>query len=282
MRQALGDGRNLRASSRADDFSRGVDHSRGDDRSRGEDRSRGDDPSRRDDSSRGDDRTRGNDSRRGRDRSNEGESSAGHRVDQWQYDRSRGQGSTRAHDGSNEGEPAYRMYADDSSWIHREGYAGDRVDQWQYDDQERAPLALDLQSIEGAASNASTNIPGLGHDGGQPSIGFYMMGSRVVWEVPTVARTQDDDAAVAVARVADTTHPRIFDLEYFRNWGRLHGWADTYKQHNMALKFFRDTSEEIMWTHVNFTNDASDMMGTIMHFKGTDYEFDRQTLIPWT
>ena len=92
-----------------------------------------------------------------------------------------------------------------------------------------------------------------------------------------------DGAAVAGAGNAGGTAGPIFDLEYFRNRPFLTRgtWTDTYKQHNVALKYFRDSAEKEGLDVVNFSNTDPDPVAQIVHEKGMSYHFVGEPRIPW-
>ena len=58
-------------------------------------------------------------------------------------------------------------------------------------------------------------------------------------------------------------------------------WTDTYKQHNVALKYFRDSAEKEGLDAVNFSNTDPDPVAQIVHEKGMSYHFVGEPRIPW-
>ena len=72
---------------------------------------------------------------------------------------------------------------------------------------------------------------------------------------------------------------QVFPVEYFLQW---QGWTDTCKQHNVALKYFRDYAEEYALTVIHFTNTAEgNPVAQIVHEKGPNYHFVGEPTIPW-
>jgi hypothetical protein len=93
------------------------------------------------------------------------------------------------------------------------------------------------------------------------------------------SRTQDDQAAVAGTSASDPAALQIFDLEYFRSFD---SWTSTYKQHNIALKWFRDSKERIGEDCVIFCNTHAEAVAEIVHPKGMSYHFNEEIKNPWT
>jgi hypothetical protein len=75
----------------------------------------------------------------------------------------------------------------------------------------------------------------------------------------------------AVARTA------IWNLEYFQSF---RSWTGTYKQHNIALKWFRDSSEQRGQHSVIFDNSVE--VPEIVHPKGMQYSFNEEIKNSWT
>jgi len=70
----------------------------------------------------------------------------------------------------------------------------------------------------------------------------------------------------------------LFDLAYFQ---KLWEYTSTYKQHNIALKWFRDSSEREGLSERMFSNTAVAEVPQIEHPKGMDYHFDESIKHPW-
>ena len=70
-----------------------------------------------------------------------------------------------------------------------------------------------------------------------------------------------------------TAEDRIYDLEYFQNFGDLNC---PWKNHNVALKWFRDRLERFDETRVDFPNTQPVRLPAIIHDKGPDYHFDAE------
>ena len=71
---------------------------------------------------------------------------------------------------------------------------------------------------------------------------------------------------------------QIFDLPYFQQISLTCG----YKQHNIALKWFRDSREKMGEDHVVFPNDCAVRVAHNLHLKGTNYSWDETKWHDWT
>ena len=80
-----------------------------------------------------------------------------------------------------------------------------------------------------------------------------------------------------VAAADDVQQRRIFDLAYFENYG---DFTYPFRQHNAALKWFRDSTELAGGHELIFSNIAMEMP-QINHPKGMDYSFDLSRKNPW-
>ena len=95
--------------------------------------------------------------------------------------------------------------------------------------------------------------------------------SQHVAPTPTLSQSlaQNDQAAVA----------EVFDLRYFQNLESTCHWKD----HNIALKWFRDISERDGLSQAVFSNTHAEQVPQIRHPKGMSYEFDEGgQRRPWT
>ena len=100
--------------------------------------------------------------------------------------------------------------------------------------------------------------------------------------------SEEDHSAVAAPAAPDaivtyyiTTEPPLeqFGLEYFLNFQPI---TDSYKIHNVALKWFRELCEREGLTEHIFSNTAVADVPVINHRKGTDYSFDDEShTFPW-
>ena len=93
------------------------------------------------------------------------------------------------------------------------------------------------------------------------------------------SRMQDDQAAVAGTSAGDPAAPQIYGLEYFQNFNT---WTSTYKQHNIALKWFRDSSERGGLDRVTFSNTQPEEVSELVHGEGTNYQFNEDVKNPWS
>ena len=93
---------------------------------------------------------------------------------------------------------------------------------------------------------------------------------------PAVAANPEVHPAVAAALGAQQR--RIFDLAYFRSFT---DFTSGYKQHNVALKWFRDSCELAGRHELIFSNTAVAEVAQITHPKGMQYSFDESIKHPW-
>ncbi len=70
----------------------------------------------------------------------------------------------------------------------------------------------------------------------------------------------------------------MFDLAYFQNFRE---YTNTYKHHNIALKWFRDSSERAGLSEMMFSNTAVAEVSQIDRPKGMQYQFDESIKHPW-
>ena len=89
------------------------------------------------------------------------------------------------------------------------------------------------------------------------------------------ARTEEGDGN---AHEGDAAEREIFDLNYFRGYT---DFTATYKQHNIALKWFRDSSEREGRTQVIFSNTRDSLVPQIIHGKGPLYSFNEDEMFSW-
>ncbi len=92
----------------------------------------------------------------------------------------------------------------------------------------------------------------------------------------------DDQAAVAGTGDVDLDDTRaqvVYNLEYFQSFC---SWTGSYKQHNIALKWFRDSSEPQSRTCVVFDNTNPAEVPEIVHPKGMQYHFNQEIKNAWT
>ena len=124
------------------------------------------------------------------------------------------------------------------------------------------------------ASNAAA-FAGVGNGAGVPGVGD---GAAVAG---AASSTESSTERFTESLSAD----RNFDLEYFRRESeiltRAGTWTDTYKQHNVALKYFRDSAEKEGLDVVNFSNTDPDPVAQIVHDRGMSYHFVGEPRIPW-
>ena len=87
--------------------------------------------------------------------------------------------------------------------------------------------------------------------------------------------------------------PKVFVLQFFREYD---GWNDTYmmsyntqhhlgyntyKQHNIALKYVRDDLEARGCSYVLFSNDIPILVPQFVRDRGPDYHFVGKPIFPW-
>ena len=154
-------------------------------------------------------------------------------------------------------DPADRTSKDtDPPKRHSESDIGDPPKNTQKDQAEPEMAAVRSQDGDGAPAS----IPSFGSE-----------------QIAPQSRTQDDQAAVAgTRREAD---PHIYDLEWFRMFDR---WTSNYKQHSIALKWFRDSKEMIGEDCMRFGNNIEHLVPDIVHQRGTAYDFDEGNMHKWT
>jgi hypothetical protein len=70
----------------------------------------------------------------------------------------------------------------------------------------------------------------------------------------------------------------VFDLTYFQ---QFRGYTRTYGQHNVALKWFRDSGENAGLSRLKFSNTAVAEVPQIVHPPGMDYHFDESITYHW-
>ena len=95
----------------------------------------------------------------------------------------------------------------------------------------------------------------------------------VTGPIQAAYRAQHDLAVL----VPGTGDPNLFDLQYFVN--TLQKGAN--KQHNVALKWFRQDAEAKGLDVVEFSNIEASLMPEIVHAKGTEFEFRGEPRIEW-
>ncbi len=96
---------------------------------------------------------------------------------------------------------------------------------------------------------------------------------------PTLTPTLLLQTAVAGTLAPTSAGPRIFGLEHFRSFVK---YTDTYKQHNLALKFFRDTNEASGIDQKNFSNTLPEEVAEILHdTKGPLYRINAEVTHAW-
>ncbi len=94
---------------------------------------------------------------------------------------------------------------------------------------------------------------------------------------PPISGNQEADSAVAATGIAEPS-VELFDLAYFQNFRE---YTNTYKHHNIALKWFRDSSERAGLSEVMFSNTAVAEVPQIDNPKGMQYQFDESIKHPW-
>jgi hypothetical protein len=97
----------------------------------------------------------------------------------------------------------------------------------------------------------------------------------------------EDRTAVAVS-ITEQEHyrlldgPTVYDLNYFADWANGTRWNDTYKQHSVALKYFREVGERTNVQEVVFNNHEAEAVGVIVHEKGEAFHFEPFLgAVPW-
>ena len=86
--------------------------------------------------------------------------------------------------------------------------------------------------------------------------------------------------------------PKVFGLHFFREYDGWHTTympmqshklvsGNTYKQHNIALKYVRDKSEAHGCSCVLFSNDVPFLVPLFVHEGGADYHFVGKPIFPW-
>ena len=76
----------------------------------------------------------------------------------------------------------------------------------------------------------------------------------------------------------------IFNLEYFRKFiepGHTWGFTKSWRQHNIALKYVRDSSERTGVDRVIFHNSDATLIAEIVHDRGPGYTFNEQNKSKW-
>ena len=94
-----------------------------------------------------------------------------------------------------------------------------------------------------------------------------------------VAAAPGEAAAAAAAAPADRV---VYDLAYFRGWRFFHG---SYRQHNAALKYFRDEREDptdpFESAPVLFSNSEPAAVAAVIWGKGQGWSFNRDKMGEW-
>jgi hypothetical protein len=72
--------------------------------------------------------------------------------------------------------------------------------------------------------------------------------------------------------------PPVFEIEYFRNYN---DWTGSYKQHNTALKWFRQLCERSGETLALFSNTEPEEVAELVHPKGPTFSFIEEIMYPW-
>ena len=88
--------------------------------------------------------------------------------------------------------------------------------------------------------------------------------------------TSSADAAGSAVAVADA---RIFDVAFFQK--QQDELNRNYKQHNAALKWFRESCEEFEQVEMVFSNESSHAVPQIVHPKGMHYTWNRKDIYQW-
>ena len=93
--------------------------------------------------------------------------------------------------------------------------------------------------------------------------------------------TEGNRASVADANVQisqDSADRNMFDLDYFRNFREF---TDGYKQHNIAMKWFREFGETQETARVDMDNSGPMQVPICDHPKGMHWTFDTTRTKPW-
>ncbi len=85
------------------------------------------------------------------------------------------------------------------------------------------------------------------------------------------------NSAVAATGIAEPSAD-VFDLTYFQ---QFRGFTRTYQQHNVAMKWFRDSGEDAGLSRLTFNNIVFESVPQIVHPPGMDYRFDENITHPW-
>jgi hypothetical protein len=143
--------------------------------------------------------------------------------------------------------------------------------------------AHDAPSAAAVADNAPAWHGGGGRadgraDGGVDGAPNLPDGVAIAPNLPAPDGALTLPAAVADANVGPA---RIYDLDYFQGLAD-DGFTDHYKQHNIALKWFREIGERHNRDEVRFNNDGPEWVPEIQHPAGMNFSFpDERKTNPW-
>ena len=141
----------------------------------------------------------------------------------------------------------------------------------------QAPTAS--SSWEGAGAQDETAVA----DANETAVANETAGAQEDAANETAVADEDTANETAVAdadadRSPGTATPQVFDLEYFRTF---RPFTRGYKQHNEALKWFRDTLEPQGIKFRTFSNTNPILVQECVHPPGMDYWFAGEPRLPW-
>ena len=202
------------------------------------------------------------------------------------YNRSRGNSEQHgaSHAGAGDQGDGDRWSAWSSGWNWKESahsnndhdHKGSR-DAWRDNDQrggQSAVAAGGAQVLHGDGTEVETDIGSSGDWRVVAGIGVYLTAAGACVVPASQTAVADTNASADMLALANVG----FDLEYFRSLPTPNG----YKQHNVALKYFRDTSEVDGLEAFVFNNTEPNPVPPIVHEKGTNYHFEEPANIPWS
>ena len=81
---------------------------------------------------------------------------------------------------------------------------------------------------------------------------------------------------------ADDVAKNVWDLEFFAALKKEKRFTPGYRQHNAALKWFRDKCEREHVAEAKFSNQTKAAVAGIRHPKGMSYTFDESEMGEWS
>ena len=164
------------------------------------------------------------------------------------------------------------------------------------------PHAVASVAVGGAASStptAAAKVASRAEAWSTPTAAAKAASSAAAWNTPKAVAQEPEVSAVADGGVEAATPSAaattigtevsgggdgvtVLDLRYFQNYKNF---TSGYKQHNAALKWFRDSTENVA-SPVNSDPVVFGLepaaVAAIVHPKGMDYDFDRQVMLEWS